>query len=406
LDETTKPHRSPVGVISEMNGQRPGAPAGADSDAGSAAAAPDPPALRLAGLRKRYGASEVVRGVDLVIEEGELLTLLGPSGSGKTTVLKLVAGFTEISGGAIYLRDNDISRLSPAQRGIGMVFQNYALFPHMTVAENIGYGLKMQRASREARAAKAEEMLELVGLPGFGGRLPRELSGGQQQRVALARALAFGPSLLLMDEPLGALDRELRERMMVELRRIHQEVGVTALYVTHDREEALVLSDRIGIMRDGNLEGVGTPAELLTTPPTRFIASFFGGHALLPATVIAAPGPDGHAAVSCLGQQARVRCAAAGLASGAEAALVLPASALTVGSPPAGDSLAFDIAVADSLDLGDRFRITAEVLAPDGSATSVLVRLTGESLRSMAGTGPAAGPLRMYAEISKLARVA
>jgi ABC-type Fe3+/spermidine/putrescine transport system ATPase subunit len=263
----------------------------------------------------------------------------------------------------------------------------------------------MQRASREARAAKATEMLELVGLPGFGDRLPRQLSGGQQQRVALARALAFGPSLLLMDEPLGALDRELRERMMVELRRIHQEVGVTALYVTHDREEALVLSDRIGIMRDGNLEGVGTPAELLTAPPTRFIASFFGGHALLPVTVVADP-RDGQATVSCLGQQVRVPCTATGLTAGTEAALVLPASALTVGSPPPADSVPFDIAVVDSLDLGDRFRLTAEVLGPDGSHTSVLVRLTGESLRALAGGGPLdSGPLRMHAELSKLALV-
>jgi len=387
-----------------MNGQRPGAGADAGQEGGTSPAPPAPPALRLDGLRKRYGSSEVVRGVDLAIEEGELLTLLGPSGSGKTTVLKLVAGFTDISAGAIYLRGNDVSRVSPAQRGIGMVFQNYALFPHMTVAENIAYGLKMQRASREARAAKVTEMLELVGLPGFEGRLPRQLSGGQQQRVALARALAFGPSLLLMDEPLGALDRELRERMMVELRRIHQEVGVTALYVTHDREEALVLSDRIGIMRDGNLEGVGTPAELLTAPPTRFIASFFGGHALLPAAVVEAPGQDGEATVSCLGQQARVRCAASGLAAGAEAALVLPAGALTVTSPPPAAAMAFNIAVVDSLDLGDRFRLTAEVLAPDGKPTSVLVRLTGESLRALAGGG--AGPLRMYAEISKLALVA
>jgi ABC-type Fe3+/spermidine/putrescine transport system ATPase subunit len=241
------------------------------------------PVLEVEGVGKRYGDATAVREVSLTVPEGELLTLLGPSGSGKTTLLKLVAGFTDITSGRILLRGRDISELSPAERGIGMVFQNYALFPHMTVQDNVGYGLKMLKRPAAERERRVAEMLDLVGLPQMGQRLPRELSGGQQQRVALARALAFGPSLLLMDEPLGALDRELRERMMVEIRRIHQEVGVTALYVTHDREEALTLSDRIAIMRDGVLEGVGTPAELLTVPPSRFIASFFGGHTILPA---------------------------------------------------------------------------------------------------------------------------
>jgi ABC-type Fe3+/spermidine/putrescine transport system ATPase subunit len=365
------------------------------------------PALQLVGLGKRYGRTQAVHGVNLVVNEGEMLTLLGPSGSGKTTILKLVAGFTGISSGSIYLRGRDVSRVSPAERGIGMVFQNYALFPHMTVAENVGYGLKMQKVPRDTRAVKVTEMLDLVGLPGLGERLPRELSGGQQQRVALARALAFGPSLLLMDEPLGALDRELRERMMVELRRIHHEVGVSALYVTHDREEALILSDRIGIMRDGTLEGVGTPAELLTSPPSRFIASFFGGHALVPASVVDRDPDGGHATVRCLGQDASVRCQIAELKAGSDGQLVIPSgalSAMTADVPP--DSvLMLDVTVVERLDLGDHVRISCQVLSPDGELTPTLVRISGERLGAMADGLEPGQRLHLQADASRLSLV-
>ncbi len=386
----------------------------AASEGGRAAARRDPdpapgrsapPALELAGVVKRYGASEVVHGVDLVVEEGEMLTLLGPSGSGKTTILKLVAGFTDISAGTIYLKGRDVSTVSPAERAIGMVFQNYALFPHMSVAENIAYGLKMQKTPREERAARVTEMLELVGLPGTQDRLPRELSGGQQQRVALARALAFRPSLLLMDEPLGALDQQLRARMMVELRRIHREVGVTALYVTHDREEALTLSDRIGIMRDGILEGVGTPAELLTRPSTRFIATFFGGHVLLPARILGTGGKPGSALVQCLGQRVEVQGAPAGIEPGAEAALAVPPAAVSAGRE-APSSIGIDVTVLEHLDLGDRLRVTCEVMVPGGGESAALIRLSGERLGELSGKLAPGQLVRLYADMTLVALLA
>ncbi|MCC7022423.1 MAG: ABC transporter ATP-binding protein, partial [Thermomicrobiales bacterium] len=205
------------------------------------------PALRLRGLRKRFGGVEAVAGVDLALRRGEFLTLLGPSGSGKTTILKMIAGFERPSSGTIELTGRDVSTLSPAERGIGVVFQQYALFPHMSVAENIAYPLKLRRWTPADRQRRVAEMLELVKLGGYGDRYPRQLSGGQQQRVAVARALAFQPALLLMDEPLGALDRALRVGMQEEIRRIHRESGATVLYVTHDQEEALTMSDRVAI---------------------------------------------------------------------------------------------------------------------------------------------------------------
>lgn len=375
-------------------------PLDADPAARSAGSDPlRPVALELLNVSKRYGASEAVRGVDLAIYEGEMITLLGPSGSGKTTILKLVAGFTDISGGSILLRGKDISGLTPADRGIGMVFQNYALFPHLTVDENVGYGLKMRGVPKSDRAARVTEMLEVVGLPEMEKRLPRELSGGQQQRVALARALAFGPTLLLMDEPLGALDRELRDRMMVELRRVHQQIGVTALYVTHDREEALVLSDRVAIMRDGKLEGVGTPAELLSAPSTRFIATFFGGHALIPATVRSRGDRTRTVVVDCLGQQVTVASSTDEPSTGEEVALVLPSSAVTADERP--DALCLELAVLERFDLGDRLRVTAQVVAPDGTSLPTLLRLSLDR-RSESTTFAPGRSLRVYADPAHL----
>ncbi|MCA9861792.1 MAG: ABC transporter ATP-binding protein, partial [Thermomicrobiales bacterium] len=196
------------------------------------------PALHLRGLRKSFGAVTAVDGIDLAVEQGEFLTLLGPSGSGKTTILKMIAGFEAPGSGVIELAGRDVSRLSPAERGIGVVFQQYALFPHMTVGENIAYPLTLRKWPTPERTRRVQQMLDLVELSGYDGRYPRELSGGQQQRVAVARALAFQPDLLLMDEPLGALDRALRVGMQEEIRRIHRDSGATILYVTHDQEEA------------------------------------------------------------------------------------------------------------------------------------------------------------------------
>lgn len=263
--------------------------------------------LEISALEKSYGDTRALRTVDLCVYRGELVTLLGPSGSGKTTLLKVIAGFEAPSGGEVRLRGRDISRLAPAKRGVGMVFQQYALFPHMTVAQNIGYGLKLRRTPRSERERRVGEMLELLRLSGLQGRYPRQLSGGQQQRVALGRALVYDPQIILMDEPLGALDKTLRIEMEQEIRSLHHELGATIVYVTHDQEEALALSDRIAIMRDGEIVGLGSPADLYTSPPNAFVASFFANANLL-AVEHAQPAEGGMARVRCAGSE--IRCQA------------------------------------------------------------------------------------------------
>jgi putative spermidine/putrescine transport system ATP-binding protein len=232
--------------------------------------------LTLSRLVKRYGAFEAVSGIDLEIRRGEFLTLLGPSGSGKTTLLMMIAGFQEATSGDILLDGTSITTTPAEKRNFGMVFQGYALFPHMTAADNIGYALSVRGRPKPEIAAKVAEMLDLVQLQGLENRLPSELSGGQQQRVALARALAFSPPVLLLDEPLGALDRKLRIEVQAQLKDLHRRVGTTFIYVTHDQDEALSMSDRVVIMRSGRIEQVGTPEELYTQPKTEFAASFLG----------------------------------------------------------------------------------------------------------------------------------
>jgi spermidine/putrescine ABC transporter ATP-binding subunit len=252
--------------------------------------------LMLSRLSKRYPNQVAVDALDLEVKAGEFLTLLGPSGSGKTTTLMMVAGFTPPSAGDILLNGRSIARLAPERRNIGVVFQNYALFPHMTVADNVGFPLKMRRHSRAAIEEKVRGALRLVRLDGFEARLPKQLSGGQQQRVAFARALVFDPDLLLMDEPLGALDKNLREQMKFELKRIHAQLGVTILYVTHDQEEALTMSDRVALMNDGVIAQLGTAHELYERPATRFVAEFIGESNLIegaletPTTFVSANG--------------------------------------------------------------------------------------------------------------------
>ena len=235
-------------------------------------------AVRFDRVEKRYGGGAVVAvdGVSLDIAAGEFLTLLGPSGSGKTTSLMMLAGFETPSAGEVYVDGEAISAVPPFKRNIGMVFQSYALFPHMTVGENIAFPLKLRKLDKSAVARSTRDVLDLVGLPGYEGRYPRQLSGGQQQRVALARALVFDPRVLLMDEPLGALDKQLRERLQLEIKALHEQLGVTIVYVTHDQQEALVMSDRIAVMNGGKVEQIGTPTELYEEPASRFVASFIG----------------------------------------------------------------------------------------------------------------------------------
>jgi putative spermidine/putrescine transport system ATP-binding protein len=251
---------------------------------------PSEPHVEFVGVDKSYdGETLVVRGLDLAVRRGEFLTLLGPSGSGKTTCLMMLAGFEAPTAGEIRLAGRSLARLPPHKRNIGMVFQNYALFPHMSVAENLAFPLRARRMGRAEIARRVERVLEMVRLAGLGGRRPAALSGGQQQRVAVARALVFEPELVLMDEPLGALDKQLREQMQLELKHLHRTVGVTFLYVTHDQAEALTMSDRIAVFEDGRIRQLDTPEGLYDRPQNSFVADFIGesnrleGHVLGPA---------------------------------------------------------------------------------------------------------------------------
>ncbi|MFI4999586.1 MAG: ABC transporter ATP-binding protein [Reyranellales bacterium] len=241
--------------------------------------------VTLTDLEKNFERVAAVAGVSLDIQAGEFLTLLGPSGSGKTTTLMMIAGFEMPTAGDIAIDGTSVVAMPPYRRNIGMVFQNYALFPHLTVGENIGFPLKQRGVGKAEQAKLVGEALELVHLPGYGGRYPRQLSGGQQQRVALARSIVFKPRLLLMDEPLGALDKQLRENLQLEMRRLHADLGITFIYVTHDQEEALTMSDRIAVMNEGLVAQVGRPEDLYDRPSSLFVAGFIGESNFLPAVV-------------------------------------------------------------------------------------------------------------------------
>lgn len=243
--------------------------------------------LKLCGVSKSFGAVRALNPLNLDVEPGEMLALLGPSGCGKTTTLRIIAGFTAPDTGSVYIGGCDVTDLPPNKRDLGMVFQNYSLFPHMTVGENIAFGLEMRRVSAAERTARVRAMLELVRLEGYEGRMIHELSGGQQQRVALARSLVTNPSILLLDEPLGALDKNLRERMQFELREIQKRLGITSIIVTHDQEEALTMSDRIAVMTDGQIVQIGSPMEVYERPRTQFISEFLGTANIFEADVIA-----------------------------------------------------------------------------------------------------------------------
>jgi putative spermidine/putrescine transport system ATP-binding protein len=242
----------------------------------AAASVAGAPAVRLSGIRRTYGDVVAIAGVDLDIGEGEFFTLLGPSGSGKTTTLRVIAGFERPDAGRVELRGVDVTRTAPSDREVNTVFQDYALFPHMSVLENVEYGLRVKGVPRRERRTRAEEVLDRVRLPGLGARKPLQLSGGQRQRVALARAIVNGPPLLLLDEPLGALDLKLRQEMQVFLKELQRELGITFVYVTHDQEEALTMSDRLAVFANGRIEQIGAPADVYEHPQSEFVAGFVG----------------------------------------------------------------------------------------------------------------------------------
>jgi len=272
--------------------------------------------VRLASVRKTFGSVVAVDNVDLEIRRGTIFSLLGPSGCGKTTTLRLIAGFERPDAGDVYIRGERVTSIPPYRRNFSMVFQSYALFPHLNVSENVAFGLRMRGMARADRARAVNDALELVKLDALADRYPRQLSGGQQQRVALARAIVIKPAVLLLDEPLGALDKMLREEMQIELRGLQQRLGITAVFVTHDQEEALTLSDRVAVMRNGVIEQAGAPREIYDRPRTEFVAGFLGASNFLAGAVVAREGdmaivetPAGRATVladSSVGQKVRI----------------------------------------------------------------------------------------------------
>ena len=255
-------------------------------------------AVVLEKVRKSFGPVTAVDDVSFAIEPGEFITLLGPSGSGKTTTLMMIAGFDHPTEGEIYIDGTPIVGVPPYRRGIGMVFQNYALFPHLTVAENVGFALKQRGVGKSEIVRRVAATLDVVRLRGYEARYPRQLSGGQQQRVALARAIIFHPRVLLMDEPLSALDKQLREELQLEMKRLHQQLGITFIYVTHDQREALIMSDRIAVMNQGRIEQAGSPSDLYDRPATRFVAGFIGESNFLEGEVAGLQGRDVAATVA------------------------------------------------------------------------------------------------------------
>lgn len=315
-------------------------------------------AVDLVGLTRTYGAVRALDGLTLRIQPGELVALLGPSGCGKTTALRILAGLDEADAGSVSVDGRDISRVPANKRDIGLVFQAYSLFPHLTVLDNVAFGLKMRGVGSRERACRAAEMLDLVGLAAQSGRYADELSGGQQQRVALARALAIRPRVLLLDEPLSALDAQVRSQLRDEIRRVQLEVGTTTLFVTHDQEEALAVADRVGVMNAGRLEQLAAPAELYTRPATPFVAEFVGLHNRLPARVVDGRVPLwGHPVAALPGS----------LSEGV--ALVRP-EAIRLTADPASTATVQSVAF-----LGAVSRVT--VALEDGS--SVLAQISGQS---------------------------
>ena len=321
--------------------------------------------LELSGIRKQYGGHLAVNDVSLRLEHGEFLTFLGPSGSGKTTTLMMVAGLQRPDRGTIVLNGKAVDRLPPYRRDIGMVFQHYALFPHMSVQRNVAFPLEMRRVGRTEAARRVAEALAVVGLPGHGDRLPRELSGGQQQRVALARAIVCRPALLLMDEPLGALDKSLREQLQLEIKRLHRELRMSVLYVTHDQSEALTMSDRIAVFNDGRIEQVGTPSALYERPATRFVAGFVGETNFCAGTVLDSDGEHHQVSIAGTAMPVTTRLA---VAPGTKVSVAIRPERVQINQD--GPGLPSDL--VDLIYLGNTRRFIVRL--PGGQEWSVLMQ--------------------------------
>jgi putative spermidine/putrescine transport system ATP-binding protein len=326
--------------------------------------------LELHDITHRYGANVAVQNVNLAVDSGEFVTILGASGSGKTTLLRMIGGYLFPSEGRVVMGGRDITRLPPQQRNIGTVFQNYALFPHMSVFDNVAYGLRVRRMSRSAVRGRVDETLATVGLAGFEKRLPHELSGGQQQRVALARAISIQPSILLMDEPLGALDARLRESIQMEIKRVQRKLKITTIYVTHDQNEAFAMSDRIVLMRLGDIVSVSTPESLFLAPPTPFAAEFVGHSTVLPVRVVRWNGRSGQVLVP--GHDVEVTAVGPTPEADRQCYLVIPPDKVRVADTPdaGGDGMArvrgrvigrryTGLNVVLTIDLGDGGRLIA-----------------------------------------------
>ncbi len=320
--------------------------------------------VRFEAVQKSYdGETLVVKNLNLDVARGEFLTMLGPSGSGKTTCLMMLAGFEPATHGEIYLDDQPINNVPPHKRGIGMVFQNYALFPHMTVAENLAFPLQVRKMDKSEVEARVNKALDMVQLGGFGGRRPAQLSGGQQQRVAVARALVFDPVLVLMDEPLGALDKQLREQMQYEIKHIHESLGVTVVYVTHDQSEALTMSNRVAVFEDGVIQQLAPPDDLYERPDNAFVAQFIGENNTLMGTVRAIE--DGACVVDVDGG-GEVRAKRVNVeAAGNRTTLSLRPERVEVDPPEGKYPNVFEAQVEELIYLGDHIRTRANVCGHD-----------------------------------------
>ena len=308
--------------------------------------------IRVENLTKSFGSNVVVKGVSFAFAKGEFVSLLGPSGCGKTTILRMIAGFENPTSGSITVGGQDITHLKPNQRQLGMVFQAYALFPNLNVGDNIGFGLKIAGMPAEERRSRVEEMLKLIGLPGFEKRYPYEMSGGQQQRVALARAIAPRPRMLLLDEPLSALDAKIRVSLREEIRAIQLDLGITTIFVTHDQEEALSISDRVVVMNAGNIDQLGAPHEIYNKPATRFVATFVGHLNTIEATVVSASKHQ----VNIDGQIVTLPSLPAGAATNAPISLTSRPEVLSVGER-AGSDITLTGTVSDVTFLGSVIRL-------------------------------------------------